>query len=81
MTKFKTYTNAMLAYALADCYDTLEAGQYGTDHAYGRKLWGEIDAIRDVQMSRRNLHLTGSKRVSTTSWHTRSNGQPLDTEA
>ena len=62
MNKFKTYTNAMLAYALADCYDTLAAGQYGADHAYGRKLWGEIDAI-------------------TPSWHTRSNGQPLDTEA
>jgi len=53
MTKFKTYTNAMLAYALADCYDTLEAGQYSADHPYGPKLWAEIDAIRDVQMSRR----------------------------
>ena len=53
MSKFKTYTNAMLAYALADCYDTLAAGEYGADHPYGRKLWAEIDAIRDVQMSRR----------------------------
>jgi len=53
MSKFKTYDNAMLAYALADCYATLEAGQYAADHPYGRKLWLEIDAIRDVQMSRR----------------------------
>ena len=65
MNKFKTYTNAMLAYALADCYDTLAAGKYEADHPYGRKLGAEIDAIRDVQMSRRNLHLTGSKRVCT----------------
>lgn len=81
MNKFKTYTKAMLAYALADCYDTLAAGQYGADHAYGRKLWAEIDAIRDVQMSRRNRRRTGSNHAYTPSWHTRSNGQPLDTEA
>jgi len=53
MIKFKTYTNEMLAYALADCHAALEAGQYSADHPYGRKLWLEIDAIRDVQMSRR----------------------------
>lgn len=53
MINFKTYTNAMLAHALADCYAALEAGQYAADHPYGRKLWAEIDAIRDVQMSRR----------------------------
>lgn len=65
MNKFKTYTNAMLAYALDDCYAALEAGQYTVDHPYGRKLWAEIDAIRDEQRYRRNLHLTGSKRVCT----------------
>ena len=53
MNKFTTYTNAMLAYAMADCYATLEAGQYSADHPYGRKLWAEIDAIRDQQMRRR----------------------------
>ena len=65
MNKFQHYTEPMLAYALADCYAALEAGKYEADHPYGRKLWAEIDAIRDVQMSRRNLHLTGSKRVCT----------------
>jgi hypothetical protein len=53
MNKFQHYTDEMLAFAKADCYDALEAGQYSTDHPYGRKLWAEIDAIRDVQMSRR----------------------------
>ena len=45
--KFKTYTLGMLDYALQDCHATLAAGQYGTDHPYGAKLWAEIDAIRD----------------------------------
>lgn len=65
MNKFQHYTDEMLAFAKADCYDALEAGQYSTDHPYGRKLWAEIDAIRDVQMRNRNIHLTGSKRVCT----------------
>ena len=62
MINFKTYDNDMLAHALSDCYATLEAGQYAADHPYARKLCALIEAIRDVQMSRR--------------WHTRSNGQP-----
>jgi hypothetical protein len=53
MSKYSTYTAAMLAFALADCYAALEAGQYALDHPYGRKLWAEIDAIRDAQMSSR----------------------------
>jgi len=63
MSKFKTYTNAMLAYALADCHATLEAGQYAADHPYGRKLWLEIDAIRDEQMSRRSIARAVSRRI------------------
>jgi hypothetical protein len=63
MIKFKTYTDAMLAYALADCYATLEAGQYAADHPYGRKLWLEIDAIRDVQMSRRSITRAVYRRI------------------
>ena len=77
MTKFRGYTDEALAYAKLDCYETLEAGQYGTDHTYGRKLWAEIDAIRDEQMVRRKRNTTSQPVL----WHTRSNGQPLDTEA
>jgi len=51
--KFKRYTNAMLAYALADCHATLKAGEGVHSPAYIAKLWAEIDAIRDVQLSRR----------------------------
>lgn len=63
MINFKTYDNAMLAYALADCHATLEAGQYAADHPYGRKLWAQIDAIRDVQMSRRSIEKAVSRRI------------------
>jgi len=63
MTNFKTYTNEMLAYALADCHATLEAGQYAADHPYGRKLWAEIDAIRDQQMARRSIERAVSRRI------------------
>ena len=79
MSKFKTYTDEMLAYALADCHAALANLAWDVNHPYGRKLWAEIDAIRDVQMSRRRR--TGSHYDYTPSWHTRSNGQPLDTEA
>jgi len=82
MNKYRTYTLQMLAYALADCYETLRVGayplgRYPDDHPYARKLWADIDAIRDEQMAR-------SRRAGhdyAPSWHTRSNGQPLDTEA
>jgi len=77
MNKYRTYTDQMLANGLADCYETLRVGSYAPDHPYGRKVWTDIDAIRDEQMAR-------SRRAGhdyTPSWHTRSNGQPLDTEA
>ena len=63
MIDFKTYTDEMLACAMADCYATLEAGQYTADDAYGRKLWAEIDAVRDVQMSRRAVKATVSRKI------------------
>ena len=47
MDKFKTYTRDQVEYALLDCHAALRAGGYSTDHAYGRKLWAEIDALRD----------------------------------
>ena len=63
MINFKTYDNAMLAYALDDCHATLEAGQYAADHPYGRKLWAEIDAIRDQQMARRSIEKAVYRRI------------------
>lgn len=52
MSKFNTYSDHMLCWAINDCHATLREGQYSTEHPYGRKLWAEIDAIRDVQMAR-----------------------------
>jgi len=63
MNKFQHYTDEMLAFAKADCYDALEAGQYSADHPYGRKLWAEIDAIRDVQMRNRSIAKAVSRRI------------------
>jgi hypothetical protein len=45
--KFSTYTLAQCQHALADCHATLEAGEYQPDHPYGRKVWAEIDALRE----------------------------------
>ena len=47
MEKFKSYTRAQVEFALLDCHQTLIAGGYSPDHPYGRKLWAEIDALRD----------------------------------
>ena len=47
MDKFKSYTRAQVEFALLDCHETLKVGGYSPDHPYGRKLWGEIDALRD----------------------------------
>ena len=80
MIDFKTYTDEMLAYAKLDCYETLEVVESGQDITYKRKLWAEIDAIRDVEMSRRAVKATVGRKINNQLWHTRSNGQPLDTE-
>lgn len=61
MINFKTYTNVQLFFALADCHATLEIGKYSADHPYGRKLWAEIDAIRDEQLAR--LKATSKKSI------------------
>jgi hypothetical protein len=47
MDKFKSYTRAQVEFALADCHETLRVGGYSVDHPYGKKLWAEIDALRD----------------------------------
>ena len=47
MNKFKSYTRSQVEHALCDCHETLRAGGYAIDHPYGRKLWAEIDALRD----------------------------------
>ena len=52
MSKFNTYSNAQLEWAINDCHATLEAGQYEFDHPYAKKLWAEIDAVREVQRAR-----------------------------
>ena len=47
MDKFKSYTRAQVEFALADCHEALRVGGYSVDHPYGKKLWAEIDALRD----------------------------------
>jgi hypothetical protein len=47
MDKFKSYTRTQVEFALLDCHETLKAGGYSPDHPYGRKIWAEIDALRD----------------------------------
>ena len=56
LTKHKDASPAALAYALQDCHETLNLGQYHPDSTYGRKLWAEIDVIRDLQMRNRHVH-------------------------
>lgn len=48
--KFAEYDAHMCDNALRDCYDTMLAVTESRDPEYGRKLWCEIDAIRDRQM-------------------------------
>jgi len=49
--KFKTYTRDQVERALLDCHETLRAGEYSPYHPYGKKLWAEIDALRDRRMA------------------------------
>jgi len=49
--KFKSYTLAEVEYALRDCHQALIAGEYSPDSKYGKKLWAEIDALRDRRMA------------------------------
>lgn len=34
-------------YAIKDCHDTLNVGQYAYETPYAQKLWAEIDAYRE----------------------------------
>ena len=54
LLKHKDASPVALAYALQDCYETLNLGQYHPDSTYGRKLWAEIDVIRELQLKRKN---------------------------
>lgn len=63
MSKFNTYTDLMLCWAINDCHATLQAGQYTPDHPYGSKVWAEIDAIRAVQMARDKMKKEFAKRA------------------
>ena len=54
LLKHKNASPVALAYALQDCYETLNLGQYHPDSTYGRKLWTEIDVIRELQARKQN---------------------------
>lgn len=51
--QFERYSDATLAYALADCWKTLSIGAGVHGNAYVAKLWAQIDAIYDIQRRRR----------------------------
>jgi hypothetical protein len=51
--QFERYSDARLASALADCYETLNVGAGVHGNAYVAKLWWQIDAIYDIQTRRR----------------------------
>ena len=64
MEKFKSYTRAQVEFALADCHEALRVGGYSVDHPYGKKLWAEIDALRD-----RSAVLLRKKPARDPVWH------------
>jgi hypothetical protein len=51
--QFERYSDATLAFTLADCYETLHIGAGVHGNAYVAKLWSQIDAIYDIQTRRR----------------------------
>jgi hypothetical protein len=61
--KFFKAPDAVLANALADCHVALGMSEVYSP-AYISKLWAEIDAIRDIQMTRRSKILKGFKPAS-----------------
>jgi hypothetical protein len=63
MSKFNTYTDHMLYWAINDCHATLREGQYDFDHPYSKKIWAEIDAIRAVQMARADKSRAAGQRI------------------
>jgi hypothetical protein len=62
--QFERQSDASLARALHDCYETLSIGAGVHGNAYVAKLWTQIDAIYDVQMRRRKNLAKRSKIVS-----------------
>lgn len=61
--KFSKAPDAVLANALADCHVALGMSEVFSP-AYITKLWAEIDAIRDIQMTRRSKLLKAFKPAS-----------------
>jgi hypothetical protein len=53
--KVSKYTAYQCRYALRDCHNTLTIGQYEYEDPYAKKVWAEIDALRDrlQQVSRK----------------------------
>jgi hypothetical protein len=70
--KFKGYTLNQCHHAMRDIHDTLQLHPADMSNPYVIKLYAELDAVRDRQ---HQLSVAPTGR-----WHTRSNGQPLDTE-
>lgn len=46
MNRFKRYTMPQVLFALSDCHETLQIGEYSYESEYARKLWSEIDCLR-----------------------------------
>jgi hypothetical protein len=49
--KVKGYSYNTCMRAMQDCYDTLKIQGDGIDPDYSNKLWAEIDALRNRQMT------------------------------
>ena len=71
--KVREYTLNQCHFAMRDIHTTIALHDGDLNHPYIQKLWAELDAVRDRQMALDKETLEGR-------WHTRSNGQPLDTE-
>ena len=52
MVKFKFYNKEQIAFAIADCHETLRVGNYSSDSPYGQHIWAQIDALRDREALR-----------------------------
>lgn len=50
-SKFNSYTLDMCKFALADCHETLGMLGDSITENYSQKIWAEIDALRDRQMT------------------------------
>jgi len=75
--KVRGYTKNQCDYAVRDIHDTLRVQGGDMRDPYIEKLWAELDAVRERQhvLSRKDRDSLANR------WHTRSDGQPLDTEA